>query len=44
MGTYNEIIKMSDGRLDEMMEISNILTILSQEEELDSNANNRHRA
>ena len=42
-GTYREIMSMSDEKLDELLEISQILAILQQEEELDNGINRNQR-
>ena len=42
-GTYKEIMAMSDEKIEEMLEISEILDILNQEEQLD-NAHNSRRS
>ncbi len=40
-GTYKEIIAMRDEQIQELLEISEILTIIQQEEELDNASSNR---
>ena len=41
-GTYKEIMAMKDDQIQELLELSDILTIIQQEEELD-NANSHKR-